>query len=97
MAFAYPVIKTMPGYRLSRARSRIFEVYGALKFLEQDLSANYDPLLHQTYLDKVFEIEKNAKALRIPKVLSGDYYSLRTNIDFVRTLISRLESGRQGI
>ncbi len=97
MAFAYPIIQTMPGYRLSRARSRIFEVYGALKFLEQDLSANYDPSLHQTYLDKVFEIEKNAKALRIPKVLSGDYYSLRTNIDFVRTLISRLESGRQGM
>jgi len=96
-AFAYPLLKTMPSYRLSRARSRINEVYGSLKFLEQDLSANYDPLLHQTYLEKVCEIEKNAKALRIPKVLVSEYYSLRTNIDFVRTLISRLESGRQGI
>ncbi len=94
-AFAYPLIKTMPGYRMNRARSRINEVYGSLKFFEQELSSSNEPAMHNVYLEKIDEIEKRALALRVPKSLGGDYYSLRKNIDFVRMLINRPQDSHQ--
>lgn len=96
-AFAYPVLKTMPGYRLSRAKSRINEVYGSLKFFEADLVSSYDSNQTGSYIKKIDEIDQQAKSLRVPKALSADYYSLRTNIDFVRNMISRLNSGKQSL
>lgn len=88
-AFAYPIIKSMPAYRLSRARSRINEVYGALKLFEQELETNYDPAQHDEYLKTIDELDKRAQKLRVPRSIVSDYYSLRTTIDFVRTLIER--------
>ncbi len=88
-AFAYPIIKSMPAYRLSRARSRINEVYGALKLFEQELETNYDPAQHDEYLKTINELDKRAQKLRVPRSIVSDYYSLRTTIDFVRTLIER--------
>lgn len=88
-AFIYPVIKTMPGYRTNRVQAHINEVYGALKFFEQELTTSYDSSRGQAYQEKIDEIEKRATALRIPKSLVSQYYSLRTNIDFVRSLIQR--------
>lgn len=88
-AFAYPIIKSMPVYRLSRARSRINEVYGALKLFEQELETHYDPAQHDEYLKKIDDLDKRAQKLRVPRSIVSDYYSLRTTIDFVRNLIER--------
>lgn len=96
-AFAYPVIKTMPSYRLNRARSRINEVYGSLKFFEENLSINYEPAQHTTYVETLNVIDERARKLRVPKAFSADYYSLRTNIDFVRNTLTRMNLGRQGL
>ena len=60
-AFAYPIIKSMPVYRLSRARSRINEVYGALKLFEQELETHYDPAQHDEYLKKIDDLDKRAQ------------------------------------
>jgi TRAP-type uncharacterized transport system substrate-binding protein len=90
VAFAYPLLRTMPSYRLNRARSRINEVYGALKFFEQQIATDYNEASQQSYLDTIDSIEKNALALRVPKSLGSDYYSLRTSIDFVRMTLNRL-------
>lgn len=95
-AFAYPVIKTMPSYRLSRARSRINQVYGALKFFEEDLTTNYSYAKHQIYVQTIDSIDQQARSLKVPKAIGGEYYSLRTNIDFVRNLIIQLNTRRQG-
>lgn len=88
-AFVYPIIKTMPGYRTNRAQGRINEIYGALKFLEQDITLNYDPIREQEYRNRLEEIEARALALRVPKSLVSNYYSLRSSIDFVITLLSK--------
>jgi len=96
-AFAYPIIKSMPSYRLSRARSKMNEVYGALKFFEENLISNFDPALSDHYVNTIDQIDQHAKTLRIPKALGGEYYSLRTNIDFVRNMISQLNSERQSL
>jgi len=93
-AFAYPILQSMPSYRLGRAQSRINEVYGALKFFEGELASDYDPNQTKNYMSKIDEIDMRAKGLRIPRSLSGEYYSLRTNIDFVRNMIERLNFER---
>ena len=96
-AFAYPLLKTMPGYRLTRARTRINEVYGSLKFFEEELSSRYDSANKVNYIETIDQIDLRAKSLRVPKSLSSEYYSLRTNIDFVRGMIIRLNTGKEGL
>lgn len=89
-AFAYPVIKSMPTFRLARVRKRINEIYGSLKFLEQDLLSRYDPELRADYVRRLDEIEQSSLALKVPKSMGSDYYSLRSTIDFMRSWIQRI-------
>ena len=88
-AFAYPIIKSMPGYRLSRVRSRLNEVYGALKLFEQELVTQYDSSQHDEYLKIIDALDKRAQNLRVPRSLVSEYFTLRTTINFVRNLIER--------
>jgi hypothetical protein len=88
-AFAYPILKSMPAYRLRRVRSRLNEVYGALKLFEQELETDYDPTQHDAYLKRLDELDKRAQKLRVPSKVVSEYYTLRTTIDFVRNLIER--------
>ncbi len=88
-AFAYPIIKTMPTYRLRRVRSRLNEVYGSLKLFEQELENNFDSTQQEAYLQKIDELDKKAQNLRVPRSLISEYYTLRTTIDFMRNLIDR--------
>ena len=95
-AFAYPILRTMPGYRLARVNSRINEVYGELKFLEQDLINSYDPTQHAQYAARLDQIEQKALSLKVPTSVVSEYYSLRGSIDYVRTWIVRKESASDG-
>jgi hypothetical protein len=88
-AFAYPILKSMPAYRLRRVRTRLNEVYGALKLFEQELETDYDPTQHDAYLKRLDELDKRAQKLRVPSKVVSEYYTLRTTIDFVRNLIER--------
>jgi hypothetical protein len=93
VAFAYPIMRSMPGYRANRIRSRIKEVYGALKLFEQELEDHFDPSQQEAYLQKIDELDKKAQNLRVPRSLMSEYYTLRTTIDFVRNLIGRFSKG----
>jgi hypothetical protein len=90
-AFAYPIMKSLPGYRLSR----INEVYGALKLFEQELETNFDPTQQGAYLQKIDELDRKAQNLSVPRSLMGEYYSLRSTINFVRNLIDRSFRNRE--
>jgi predicted translin family RNA/ssDNA-binding protein len=79
----------MPGYRTNRARSRINEVYGALKLFEQEIEKNFDLTQKENYLKTIDALDKKAQSLRVPRGLMSEYYSLRTTIDFVRNVIER--------
>ena len=87
-AFAYPVIKVIPQYRFNRLKNRINNVYGELKFFEQELSDTYDSARHDEYIKRINDIERKALILRLPKDLASNYYSLRKDIDFVRSRLS---------
>lgn len=89
VAFSYPILKSMPGYRMNRIRSRLNEVYGALKLFEKEIENHFDPNRQEIYLQKIDVLDKKAQNLRVPRSLMSEYYTLRTTIDFVRNLIER--------
>lgn len=89
LAVAYPIIKSMPNYHKTRVRTRINRMYGALKLFEQSLVAGYDPARQTDYLAQLDVMEREALGMKVPKSVSGDYYTLRSSIDFVRNCLQR--------
>ena len=59
-------------------------MYGALKFFEQSLVLGYNPDQKGDYLVQLDGMEKEALSMKVPKSVAGDYYTLRSAIDFVR-------------
>jgi TRAP-type uncharacterized transport system substrate-binding protein len=87
-AFAYPILKVIPQYRFNRLKTRIDEVYGELKFFEQELSQSYDSARYDEYIQRIKAVEGKALRMKLPKDLASNYYSLRKDIDFVRNRLS---------
>ncbi len=88
-AIAYPILLTLPGYRNKRIKHRINKLYGVLKGYEQELTDSIQPEDRDEYLKKLDLLEYEALQLKVSKSMSGDYYSLRTSIDYVRNCLSR--------
>ena len=88
-AVAYPILISLPGYRLRRIQSKLNRIYGELKFFENQLLVSYDPEKLPEYLAKLAEMERKALALKIPKRAASDFYTLRTSIDYVRNALNR--------
>ena len=88
-AIAYPVLLTLPGYRNKRLRRKIDRLYGTLRTYEQELTGNFQLLAKDEYLKKLDLLEYEALQLKVPKSMSGDYYTLRTSIDYVRNCLNR--------
>ena len=86
---AYPILISLPGYRLRRIQSKLNRIYGELKFFENQLLVSYDPEKLPEYLAKLAEMERKALALKIPKRAASDFYTLRTSIDYVRNALNR--------
>ena len=71
-------------------RRRIDRIYGSLKQFERELiDVGYDPLLRDSYLKRIDLLEYQALQLKVSRSMSGDYYSLRSSIDYVRNCLSR--------
>lgn len=88
-AIAYPVLLTLPGYRNKRMRRKINQLYGVLKAYEQELTENFQPEVRDEYLKKLDLLEYQALQLKVSKSMAGDYYALRTSIDYVRNCLNR--------
>ncbi|MBU3593624.1 TRAP transporter substrate-binding protein [Polynucleobacter sp. 71A-WALBACH] len=88
-AIAYPVLLTLPGYRNKRMRRKINQLYGVLKTYEQELTDKFQPEAKDEYLKKLDLLEYQALQLKVSKTMSGDYYALRTSIDYVRNCLNR--------
>ena len=86
---AYPALQALPSFRTRRMYSKINRLYGELKTFEQDLLTNYDEAKHDEYLKKLDLLEYQALNVKVSKRLAGDYYALRTSIDYVRNCLSR--------
>ena len=88
-AIAYPILLSLPSYRLRRVQAKLNRIYGELKFFENDLLINYDPNKMPEYLKTLSDMERRALALKVPKRASSDFYTLRSSIDYVRNALNR--------
>ena len=88
-ALAYPVLLTLPGYRNKRIRRKIDRLYGVLTTYEKELIDSFQSVAKDEYLKKLDLLEYEALQLKVPKSMSGDYYALRTSIDYVRNCLNR--------
>ena len=91
-ALLFPLLKVAPALYSWRIRSRIFRLYGELKFLENDLKHQYEPAKHADYLARINAIEGEAGELAMPLAFSDMVYTLREHIDLVRQTLLRLKS-----
>jgi hypothetical protein len=91
LAFAYPVVSSLPNYRNKRVQVRINKMYGALWTFEQELATGFDPGQCDAYISKINQMEADALSIKVPKKMASDYYSLRSSMDYVRNCLIRGE------
>ena len=93
IAFAYPIIGSMPNFRRKRILRRLQQYYGKLKFLESEVFNHYDPTHRDDYFQRLDALEREVVALEVPHSFAGNYFDLRSDIDFVRQKLTQLEAG----
>ncbi|MFZ4118600.1 MAG: TAXI family TRAP transporter solute-binding subunit [Polynucleobacter sp.] len=91
LAFAYPIVSSLPNYRNKRVQVRINKMYGALWTFEQELATGFDPGQCDAYISKINQMEADALNMKVPKKMASDYYSLRSSMDYVRNCLIRGE------
>ena len=88
-AFAYPIIKSIPNYRVNLARKQINSIYKELDKFEQATIENFDPNKRQDYIEVLNEMERRVVDSKAAKLVTADCYTLRNNIEFIRNALSK--------
>ncbi|MGJ0507312.1 MAG: TAXI family TRAP transporter solute-binding subunit [Methylocystis sp.] len=86
---SYPTIKLLFDYRLKQGRIKINAVYRQLAELERQGARSFTDGNREDCLAKLNRMERAAMALRLPRELAGEYFLLRSNIDYIRTCLMR--------
>jgi hypothetical protein len=89
LIISYPLLQALPGYRTRRMQNKINRLYSDLKSFEQDLLTNFDLSQRDEYLKKLNLLEYQALNIKVSRRLTGEYYALRTSIDYVRNCLNR--------
>jgi TRAP transporter TAXI family solute receptor len=84
LALIIPMVKMVPRVYQWRIRSRIFQRYGELKFLETQIKNPADLSETAEFLKKLDAIEDRVNKMKVPLDYSEHIYSLRGHIHFVR-------------
>lgn len=87
IAVLIPLMRILPSLYTWRVTRPIYRWYGELKFLEHDLEQDRDPQRITEYLKRLDHIEERVSKLKVPLAFSGQYYTLRQHIGFVRDMI----------
>ena len=84
-----PVVKFAPGLYNWRVKSRIYQRYGELKFIEAELELDPARLTRDAWLKRVNDIEQDVNHMTVPLTFSDMVYTLRLHIGLVRKAIER--------
>jgi TRAP-type uncharacterized transport system substrate-binding protein len=84
-----PTLRLIFDYRVKQGQIKINAVYRKLAELERRIARAAGSFDREACLRRLNEVERAAMALRLPLQLSGDYFLLRSNIDYVRTCLRR--------
>jgi TRAP transporter TAXI family solute receptor len=89
IAVLIPLMRILPSLYTWRVMRRIYRWYGELKYLEHDLEQDRDPQRMTEYLERLDDIEARVSKLKVPLAFSGQFYTLRQHIGFVRDMIGK--------
>ncbi|UCV18475.1 TAXI family TRAP transporter solute-binding subunit [Ferribacterium limneticum] len=87
-----PLLKVAPAIYNWRVRSKVFRIYGELKFLEDDLKLHFDPAKLADYRSRLDALDDEASALHIPLGFTDLAYTLREHVNLVRHILDKKES-----
>lgn len=79
-----PGLKVIPAIFKWRIKLVFYRWYRALLTLERELKGPVPPEKLKEALIEIDEIDRAVSKMKVPPSFAGDYYSLRTNVDFVR-------------
>ena len=85
LAVVIPLVKIVPQIYMWRIRSRIYQRYGELRFLETQMQSKNNAEQVQEHLKKLDSIEEKVNHMKVPLNFTEHLYSLRGHIDFVRS------------
>jgi TRAP transporter TAXI family solute receptor len=92
IAVLIPLMRILPSLYTWRVTRPIYRWYGELKVLEHDLKQNSDPQQVTECLKRLDDIEERVSKLRVPLAFSGQFYTLRQHIGFVRDMIRKAQA-----
>jgi TRAP transporter TAXI family solute receptor len=87
-----PLLKVAPAIYNWRVRSKVFRIYGELKFLEDDLKLHFDAAKLADYRSRLDALDDEASALHIPLGFTDLAYTLREHVNLVRHILDKKES-----
>jgi len=89
-AIVIPLLKLIPRFLNWRIRSRIYQGYGELKMLEDQIRGNARPEQVEEYVARLDVIENRIHQMNFPIDVFDDVYVLREHIHFVRERLDSL-------
>ena len=87
-----PLLKVAPAIYNWRVRSKVFRIYGELKFLEDDLKNHFDPAKLGDYRSRLDSIDDEASVLHVPLGFTDLTYTLREHVNLVRHILDKRET-----
>ncbi len=91
IALLVPLMRIAPAIYTWRIRSKIFRLYGELKFLETEVRRDYTPDRHREFFGRLDRIEEAANNRNVPLAFTDLVYTLREHINLVRKQLLRRE------
>jgi TRAP transporter TAXI family solute receptor len=88
IAVLIPLMRILPSLYNWRVMRPIYRWYGELKLLEHDLEHDDDPGKTPEYFKRLDHIGAHVSTLKVPVAYSGQFYTLRQHVEFVRGLIA---------
>jgi TRAP transporter TAXI family solute receptor len=89
LAIIIPLVKLIPRLLQWRVKSKIYQHYGELKYLETQIQRGKEPGKQQEHLVKLDAIEEKVGRMKVPLDFSDQVYVLREHIHFVRRKLER--------
>ncbi len=91
IALLIPLLKIAPAIYTWRVRSKIFRIYGELKFLEEDIKQHSELERAGEYRLRLDTLEDEASQLHVPLGFTDLVYTLREHVNLVRQALHKLE------
>ncbi|MBI2308913.1 MAG: TAXI family TRAP transporter solute-binding subunit [Rhodocyclales bacterium] len=91
IALLLPLMKIAPTIYTWRVRSKIFRLYGELKFLENEVRHHYAAARHGEFFERLDRIDDEASNRNVPLGFTDLVYTLREHINLVRKQLLRVE------